>query len=124
MNRAIFAVKMSSAQKGWIWPENGVSGMFKQIDQMSPRAKAFLVIKSCRLLLELIGVRFLSDMRVFWLSYGAGVMVLVYLILATYTVIYNTYYNNFLHGIKATCVVGVAVPVSIMYKYLLMNYNE
>lgn len=100
------------SKKAWTWPKNGLSGIFEYIDQMTPKAKALLVVKACRLMCDSIGVRFLSDMRVFWLSFGAGTMVLIYLILATYTVIYYTYHNDFSRGIKATCVVGVAVPVS------------
>lgn len=96
----------------WSWPKNGISGFVKEIDEMTPKAKALLVIKACRLMCDSIGVRFLSDCRVFWLSYIPGLMVLLYLILAIYTVIYYTYHNDFSRGIQATCVVGVAVPVS------------
>lgn len=110
---------MNTTKKGWIWPKNGISGLFQQIDQMSPRQKALLVVKACHLSLESIGVRFLGDMRIFWLSYGCAFMVFSYLILATYTVIYSTYHNNFLQGIKATCVVGVAIPVSQIFVYKL-----
>lgn len=93
-------------------PENRVSNFFADIEQITPKTKALLINKSARMILDMIGVRFLSDMKVYWFSYCAGFMVLIYLLLAIYTVIYYTYHNNFSQGIKATCVVGIAVPVS------------
>lgn len=104
---------MVPSPKKWFRKSNRISTFFNDIEKLTPKAKALLIIKACRELCELVGIRFLSDMKVYWLSYGAGVMVLIYLVLATYTVIYNTYHNNFSNGIKATCVVGIAVPVSV-----------
>lgn len=115
---------MSSKRKAWAWPKKGISNIFKEIDEMSPKEKALLVVKACQLMCDSIGVRFLSDMKVFWLSFGAGTMVLLYLILATYTVIYYTHHNDFLHGLQATCVVGVAVPVSIFTINFWLNFER
>lgn len=102
--------------KKWSWPKDRVTTFLKDIDQMTPKAKALTVVKACQILCDSIGVRFLSDMKVFWLSYCAGTMVLIYLLLAFYTLSYQTYHNNFSHGIKATCVIGIAVPVSLVVK--------
>lgn len=93
---------------------NRVSTFFDDVKKMTPKEKALLIIKAARFLCDLVGVRFLSDMKIYWLSYGAAAMVFTYLVLATYTVIYNTYHDNFLHGIKATCVIGIGVPVSLL----------
>lgn len=93
-----------------------ISNIFKDIDGMTPKSKALLVVKACRFMCDSIGIRFLSDSRVFWLSYVAGFLVLLYVILAIYTIIFNTYHHNFSHGIKATCVVGVAIPVKYIRK--------
>lgn len=93
------------------WPKRKYDEFWQRIEKLSPRDKALLPVKACQHLLDFIGVRFLSDMRLYWLSYCAGLMVLTYLILATYTVIYYTYHDMFSTGLKATCVVGVAVPV-------------
>lgn len=108
--------------KKWLWSENRISKFFVEIEKMTPKAKALTVIKACQILCDSIGVRFLSDMKVFWLSYGAGTMVAIYLSLAIYTVIYNIYHHNFSHGIKATCVIGIAVPVSILFELKLFDY--
>lgn len=104
---------MTSMAKNWFSQKNRVKTFFDDVEKMTPKAKALLVIKACRTLCDFVGIRFLSDMKIFWLSYGAGTMVLMYVLLATYTVIYYTYHNNFSHGIKATCVVAIAVPVSV-----------
>lgn len=109
--------RMAKKTEKWSWPKDRVSTFFADIEKKTPKAKALLVVNACRILCDSIGCRFLSDMKVFWLSYCAGTMVLIYLTLAIYTVSYNTYHHNFSHGIKATCVVGVAVPVSI-YVYI------
>ncbi|XP_031626433.1 uncharacterized protein LOC116342813 [Contarinia nasturtii] len=114
---------MNSNSQKWAWSKVKISNISKEIDQMTPKGKAMLVVKACRLMCDSIGVRFLSDSRVFWLSYAAGTMVLIYLILAVYTVIYNTYNNNFSHGIKATCVVGIAVPSVLLY-FETINSNR
>lgn len=95
------------------WRKSRVSTFFEDIERMTPKAKALIIIKICRMFCDSVGLRFLSDMKVFWLSYCSGIMVLIYLVLACYTVVYYTYHNNFSHGIKATCVVGIAVPVSL-----------
>lgn len=84
----------------------------KEINEMTPKAKALLIVKVCRVMCDSIGVRFMSDCKVYWLSYVPGCMVVLYLILATYTLIYYTHHNDFLRGIKATCVIGIAIPVS------------
>lgn len=101
----------------WISKRNRVTTFFEDVEQMTPKAKALLVIKACRVLCNLIGVRFLGDMKVFWYSYTPAAVVFIYMALAIYTVIYNTYHNNFTHGIKATCVIGIAVPVSVQFVY-------
>lgn len=112
---------MSLKAEKWSWPKKGFSGLLNDIDEMTPKAKALLVVKACRFMCDSIGVRFLSDCRVFWLSYVPGLLTLLYLILATYTLIYYTYYDDFLRGIQATCVVGVAVPVS---KQITINTKQ
>lgn len=86
---------MSVKSNKWSWPKNGVSGIFKDIDEMTPKAKALLVVKACRLMCDAVGVRFLSDFRLFWLSFCSATMVVLYLTPATYTVIYNTYHHFF-----------------------------
>lgn len=91
-----------------------ISTFFDDVKKMTPKAKASLVIKAYRTLCDLIGIRFLSDMKIYWLTYFPAIMVCIYVVLTIYTVIYNTYHNNFLHGIKATCVVGIGVPVSVL----------
>lgn len=102
---------MATTDKKWSWPKNRVSSFFDDIKRMTPKQKALLVVKSCRVLCDAVGLRFLSDLKVFWLSYCAGIMAVTYIILAIYTVAYYTHHNNFSHGIKATCVVGIAIPV-------------
>lgn len=95
------------------WRRNPVTKFFDDVKKLTPKAKALLVIDACRRLCDVAGVRFLSDLKVFWLSYVPAIMVFIYVVLAIYTVIYNTYHDNFSNGLKATCVVGVAIPVSM-----------
>lgn len=107
----------SKMAEKWFRVKNRVTSFFDDIEKMTPKAKALLVIKACRTLCDLVGIRFLSDMKIFWLSYVSGAMVLIYLLLAFYTVIYYTYHDDFSRGIKATCVIGIAVPVSVLFIY-------
>lgn len=111
---------MSAKSKKWSWTRGNISNFFTNIDQMTPKAKASLVVKACRLMCDSIGVRFLSDSKVFWFSYLSGIMVLVYLILAIYTVCFYTYHQKFSHGIKATCVIGIAVPVEYIFQKITL----
>lgn len=94
-----------------LWPWNKYTEFWQKIERMSPKEKAMMPIKVARTLLNLIGVRFLSDLRVFWYSYVPGITVLTYTLLAVYTLIYYTYHNQFSTGLKGTCVIGVAIPV-------------
>lgn len=97
----------------------------KEVEDMTPKAKALLIVTACKRLCEFIGLNFLGDMTVYWLSYMAGLMVVIYLFLATYTLIYYTYHNEFSTGIKGTCVVGIAVPVCLFesHKKLFFAFN-
>lgn len=95
--------------------------MWQDIDKMTPKGKALLTVKACRMILDSIGVRFLGDMRVFWFSYAAGTAAISYVILATYTIIYYTYHHKFATGIKGTCVVGIAIPVIGRKKLIKIN---
>lgn len=108
---------MSSTAKKWFPHKNGVKTFLDDVEKMTPKEKAFLVTKCARTLCNFIGLRFLSDMKIFWLTYAPPTVALLYVLLVIYTVIYNTFHNNFLHGIKATCAIAVAVPVSVAFIY-------
>lgn len=104
--------------KSLLWPWYKYKQFWQKIDCMSPKQKAMMPMKAARTLLDFISVHFLSDLRVFWFSYMAGLMVLIYMMLATYTIIYYTYHNQVSTGLKATCVIGVALPVTTIFLIL------
>lgn len=106
------------------WPKR-IKILFEDFEQMTPKAKALLDIRAHRTLCDMIGTRFLSDMKIYWSSYFPAVLALTYVALTIYTVIYYTYHNNFSHGIKATCAIGSAVPVSFSFKsYFSSSTNQ
>lgn len=83
-----------SVKKTSFSPKAEYDSFRQEVQDMTPKQKAFLIIK--------VGVRFMSDCHVF--SYAAGFAVALYLFLASYTLIYYAYHNQFATGIKGTCV--------------------
>lgn len=113
-----------SVQPIWLlWPVKKYNDFWRKVDKMSPKRKAMLPVIACRMLLDSIGVKFLSDMKIHWYSYSAGFAASSYLVLATYTIIYYTYHNKFSTGLKATCVLGVCVPGLVIYLQTLNSYR-
>lgn len=103
--------RMEKVRSVFVLPKTKYKNFQKEVEEMTPKGKALLIVKVCRWLCEFIGLNYLGDMKVYWLSYMAGLTVVIYLFLATYTLIYYTYHGEFLTGLKGTCVVGIAVPV-------------
>lgn len=93
-----------SVKKTYFLPKAKYDSFRQEVQDMTPKQKAFLIIKVAKWLLEAIGVRFMSDCHVYWFSYAAGFAVALYLFLASYTLIYYAYHNQFATGIKGTCV--------------------
>lgn len=104
---------MPATVKDWFPQKNRLKSFIKNVDKMTPKAKALLVIKCAQKLCDFVGIRFLSDMKIFWLTFVAPTVALIYVLLVIYTVIYHTYNDNFLNGIKSTCTVAIAIPVSV-----------
>lgn len=114
---------MSNQTMWLLWPMQKYKEFWQKIDKMSPKQKAMLPLRACRYLINLIGVRFLSDMKINWYSYSAGFAACLYLILATYTVIFYIYHNQFSTGLKSTCVLGICVPGLVIYVQALNSYR-
>lgn len=64
------------------------------------------------LLLQIFGIRILSDCRVFWLSYFGSFLAINYFGLATYSLIYYGRDGRFMYGTRCLCGVGIVASVS------------
>lgn len=65
---------------------------------------------------RLIGCRFFIDGVVYWWSYAAYVLVIIYWILSTYTIVYHTWNGHFLRCLPCLCSFGVSVSVRFWTK--------
>lgn len=60
---------------------------------------------------EKIGLRFMSDCRVFWSSYILAVVILSYLFFTFYTLYYYQSQNDFVSGLNPISAIGNATAV-------------
>lgn len=79
----------------------------------SAKKKYHLLYNFIAELSRLIGCRFFIDGVVYWWSYTAYVLVLIYWLLATYTIVYHTMNGHFLRCLPCLCSFGVSVSVRL-----------
>lgn len=85
-----------------------------------PKQKVMFVLNSARFVFDLVGVRVLSDLRVYWLSYIPAVMVLDLVLSTFYTIQYYYRDDRLLIGMQSTCLYGVTIPVRISNYFYIM----
>lgn len=84
----------------------------KQWDKKTPKQKWQSVYNFNKLLAELIGLRILSDMKNYWYSAVIGVIIIFYIITATYTAQYYSMRGEYFRSLECFCVSGIGVTVS------------
>lgn len=62
---------------------------------------------------RLIGCRFFIDGFLYWWTYAAYVLVVVYWLLVAYTIVYHTMHGHFLRCLPCLCSFGVSISVGI-----------
>lgn len=92
----------------------------------SAREKCLLLYRIGRVCGDLIGLRFLNDLRIVWWSYLSAVMCSTYGILTIYTIYYFTAKNRFSESIPSTCMSGIVVSVCYFFsvkRFQVFNFR-
>lgn len=78
----------------------------------TPKEKWQIMADIPGLLLQIFGIRILSDCRIYWLSFLGSFLALNYFGLSLYTIIYYTKAGRFVYGTRCLCGVGIVSTVS------------
>lgn len=81
----------------------------------TPKGKLLFGLKVSDIVLSLVGLKLHSDNKRYFWTYSSGVLIIIYYILALYTVYIYKAENNTLESLKCFCVFGVVTSV---------NYNR
>lgn len=79
----------------------------------SPLEKLIFLQESVSFLLKLLGARYLSDLKIYWLSHLPLAFLIYYISFAIYTVQYYIARGDVMTGIIPICAIGLVVAVTI-----------
>lgn len=89
-------------------------------DAKTPKQKWQTIMNVPTKMLELIGVRLLSDMKVYWYSYLGGSLAVLYVSLVSYTLLNHFFKGEYLEGLECTYTAGTVSLVSLK----CFSFNE
>lgn len=94
-------------------------GLRSKIDDMrqkwqlkTPKQKFAAIFDTGRMASEALGIRVYSDMKTYWYTPFAGVVILTCFALIFYTIPFYCLRNEFIRSIECTCPLGIIIPVS------------
>lgn len=79
----------------------------------SPLEKLIFLQESVSSLLELLGARYLSDLKIYWLAHLPLVLFIYYITFTIYTVQYYISRGDVITGLRPMCGIGLVVAVII-----------
>lgn len=80
----------------------------------TPQQKWQIMADIPGILLQIFGIRILSDCRIYWLSFLGSFLALNYFGLSMYTIIYYAKSGRFMYGTRCLCGVGIVATVSFV----------
>lgn len=83
----------------------------------TPKGKIILGVKVGDFVLSLVGIKVNSDNKRYFWTYSSAVLVIIYYILALYTVYIYNKENSILESLKCFCVFGVVNSVISYFRF-------
>lgn len=93
----------------------GLPSLSKWLEGKTPRQKWLLLFNFTNFASNSIGLRTLTDGRIYWWSYSSGVLLGTYAILLPYSIVYSICTGNVASGLNACCASGLVVSVILRF---------